>query len=230
MTDCTHNRAHRPHLRSLTAVTVSAAVLWLLLVASPAPTRADGDPASDVVATQPLFVPQDAGLPTAQQQQLVAIVQSAARCGYPLRVALIASRSDLGSVTELWRQPQTYARFLGQELALIYRGPLLIVMPNGYGVYHARELSGGGRAALGEVPGRAGGAGFGSAALAAIQRLAAAAGHPVTIPPPSAIQARPRSSDTIAIVAFAVGAALVALAWTASLRARPPRLTGRKAS
>ena len=48
---------------------------------------------------------------------------------------MIASPTDLGSVTELWRQPQNYARFLAQELSLLYRGPLLVVMPNGYGRY-----------------------------------------------------------------------------------------------
>lgn len=98
---------------------VSAAVLRLALVALPASAHADGDPASDVLATQTLFVPQDAGTSIAQQQQLAAIVQTAARRRYPLRVALIASRSDLGAVTELWREPQNYARFLGQELSLI---------------------------------------------------------------------------------------------------------------
>ncbi|MBV8999879.1 MAG: hypothetical protein JO304_12510 [Solirubrobacterales bacterium] len=223
MTDCTHNRAHLPHLRSLAAVAIWAAVLGLVLIALPAPARADGDPASDVLATQTLFLPQDAAIPIAQQQQLAELVQLAARRGYPLRVALIASRSDLGSVTELWRQPQTYARFLGQELSLVYRSPLLVVMPNGFGLYNAGGSSG----ALGEVSVGAGGAAFASAALTAIQRLAAAAGHPVTVPPPAATQGRSSGSDTIAIVAFAVGAALTALAWTASLLARPPRLTGR---
>jgi hypothetical protein len=205
-------------------------VLWLVLVAAPAAARADGDPASDVLATQTLFVPQDAGIPIAQQQQLAELVQTAARRGYPIRVALIASRSDLGSVTELWRHPQTYARFLGQELPLVYRGPLLVVMPNGYGVYNAGASSRGGRAVLGDVPIHGGGAGLASAALTAIQRLAAAAGHPVTIPPPAATQARSGNSDTIAVVAFALGGALIALAWIASLRARPPGPTGRKAT
>ena len=37
-------------------------------------------------------------------------------------------------MTELWRQPQNYARFLGQELSLVYRGTLLVVMPNGFGL------------------------------------------------------------------------------------------------
>ena len=82
---------------------VSATVLWSALITFPTAARADGDPASDVLATQPLFLPQDAGIPTAQQGQLGELLQTAARNGYQIRVALIASRSDLGSVTELWR-------------------------------------------------------------------------------------------------------------------------------
>ena len=97
--------------------------------------RADGDPASDVLATQSLFLPQDAGIPLPQQSQLTGLLQASASSGYPIRVAIIATKADLGSVTELWRQPQTYARFLGQELSLVYRGPLLVVMPGGYGFY-----------------------------------------------------------------------------------------------
>jgi hypothetical protein len=52
-----------------------------------------------------------------------------------------ASRSDLGSVTELWRQPQSYARFLDQELSLslVYHGPLLVAMPGGFGYYDPRS-------------------------------------------------------------------------------------------
>jgi hypothetical protein len=228
MTDCTDNRAHRSRARSLTAAVVATATAWLVLVALPGMARADGDPASDVLATQTLFLPQDAGVSIAQQGQLAAVIHTAARGGYQLRVALIASRTDLGSVTELWQQPETYARFLGQELSLIYRGPLLVVMPNGFGLNNAGPSNAGGQATLHDVPIRGGGTGLASAALAATQRLAAAAGHPVAIPPPAATEARPGTSDTIATVAFATGAVLIAAAWIASLRARPPRLRGRR--
>src|SRR5579864_3685611 len=83
--------------------------------------RADGDPASDVLATQTLFLPQDAGLSASHQVQLERLLQETASAGFPLRVAVIASATDLGSVTELWREPATYARFLGEELSLTYR-------------------------------------------------------------------------------------------------------------
>lgn len=193
-----------------------------------ATARADGDPASDVLATQSLFLPQDASIPPAQQAQLATLVSETARSGYAIRVAVIASSTDLGSVTALWGQPQNYAHFLDQELSLVYHGPLLVVMPAGFGVAGVGSAVSA-RQALAGVRIASGGAGLGAAALSAIQRLAATAGHPVAIPlarSPSA----PGASDTIPLLAFAVGAALIALAWGASLRARPPRLPTRKAA
>lgn len=195
--------------------------MWLALAALPAPARADGDPASDVLATQPLFVPQDAAISLGQQGQLATLIEAAARSGYPIRVAVIASRSDLGSVTELWRQPQTYAQFLGQELGLVYRGRLLVVMPNGLGYSNRGSAAGGEGAVLREV--HAPGGGLAGTALTAIQRLAGAAGHSLAIPPPRTAERPSRTEDTIALVAFVIGAALIVLAWAASLRARPPK-------
>jgi len=223
MTDCTHRCNDRPGLRVFVVV---LAALCFALIAHLGSARADGDPASDVLATQPLFLPQDAGLPLSQQGQLAGLIQAAARTGYEVRVALVASRADLGSVTELWRQPETYARFLGQELALVYRGPLLVVMPNGFGTYGPGAAAA--RSALVDVriP-QGGGAGLGAAALAAVDRLAAASGHPVPVPPPSATAGRAQSSDPISVIVFVLGGVLIALAWAASLRARPPRFRRR---
>jgi hypothetical protein len=90
---------------------------------TPGLARADGGPASDVLSSQALFVPPDAGLSATQQAQLGALVAAARADGYDLRVAVIARSADLGSVTALWRQPANYARFLGQEIALVAHGP-----------------------------------------------------------------------------------------------------------
>src|ERR1700742_343642 len=99
-----------------------------------APALADGDPASDVLAEQNVFIPADGSIPARDQAQLEAIVRASQRSGYPVRVAMIASRRALGSITHLWRAPAAYAGFLGRELPLVYHGALLVVMPNGYGV------------------------------------------------------------------------------------------------
>jgi hypothetical protein len=184
------------------------------------PARADGDPASDVLATQQLFLPQDAAASPAQQVQLGALLQEAVHSGYPIRVAVIASSTDLGSVTGLWSQPQTYARFLGQELGLVYHGPLLVVMPNGFGLYHIPHPATAERALAGGPSPRGG---IGAAAIAAVHELAAAAGHPVALPSGAPTNADTTSGSPIPTIVFVTGAILIALAWTASLRARPLR-------
>ncbi|HEX4281231.1 MAG TPA: hypothetical protein VHZ27_10725, partial [Solirubrobacteraceae bacterium] len=66
MTDSTHNGKGYLRARLLS----SAAILALAIGLIASSALADGDPASDVLATQPLFLPQDAGIPLAQQNQL----------------------------------------------------------------------------------------------------------------------------------------------------------------
>jgi hypothetical protein len=205
----------QPHfLHRRYAALASAALLTLASGGFVPKARADGDPASDVLATQALFVPQDAHLPLTRLAQLGAVVDAARRGGYETRVAVIASRSDLGSVTALWGRPQSYAQFLGQELALVYRGPLLVVMPAGLGLYG----SGAQRSAITGIQAVP----LGSAAITAVQRVAAASGHALAVPAVSS--AGPQKSDITAWIVFALGAAIVLLAWIASLRGRPPRL------
>lgn len=104
------------------------------LLAVPAPiARADGDPGSDVLVYQDLFVGADAGTSIAQQLRISDLLQAARRAGAPIRVAIIAHPDDLGAVTALWGKPRAYARFLGIELSLAYRERLLVVMPAGFG-------------------------------------------------------------------------------------------------
>jgi hypothetical protein len=186
----------------------------------PALARADGDPASDVLVGQSLYVPSDGGVLATQAARLSALLAEAERAGVPVRVALIATQADLGSVTELWRQPQNYARFLGQELSQVYRGTLVVVMPAGIGVAGAGHTSG--AAAPADVAGP--GQPLVNRAIGAVQAIAAAQGHRLS--PPSVVAARRSGSglgsvDLGSWLALGAGAALIAAAWTASLRARP---------
>ena len=194
-------------------------------VAAPAAALADGDPASDVLATQPTFVPADAGIATSEQARLQALAAAAQRGGAPVRVAIVATRSDLGSVTALWRQPQAYARFLAIELSQVARGALLVVMPGGYGVARLSASATVAPSALAGLPAPAPGAALATAAQRAVQRLAGAAG--VRIAPATTRVApsapAPSGLPAAAWTALAVGAALIAAAWTLSLRARPLR-------
>jgi hypothetical protein len=209
--------------------TLTAALAAFVTAASSPAARADGDPASDVLAQQTLFLPQDAGVPARQQAQLTALLKTAAHAGYDIRVAVIASPSDLGSITALWRQPQRYAAFLGQELSLIYRGPLLVVMPNALGLYQQGRPEAAQRSALAQHPTPPPGAGLGQTALNAVRSLAAASGHPLPVASTGSPQ-RASVNDTSAWIVFGAGAFLIVLAWAASFRARPLQLRRRSAA
>jgi MYXO-CTERM domain-containing protein len=96
---------------------------------------ADGDPASDYLITQPVFLPFDAQVSKARSNELLAVLAASNKAGFKVRAAVISSAYDLGSVPILFRKPVAYAHFLGQELFYWYKGEVLVVMPNGYGVY-----------------------------------------------------------------------------------------------
>jgi hypothetical protein len=195
------------------------ALLALAAVSSP-PARADGDPASDVLASQPLFLPADGGLRPAQAAQLSGLLASAQRRGLPIRVALIATPADLGSVGELWGKPQSYAQFLGQELAQVYRGTVVVVMPRGAGVYHPPAPAHG--EPLITVAGAP--APIFQTAVRTVQTLASQAGRHLALPRPVAAAGPSTGLGSVDIgswLGLAAGAALIALAWGASLRARP---------
>jgi hypothetical protein len=195
---------------------VCGALAVLLLMASVA--VADGDPASDVLASQTVYVPGDGGFAASQTARLSALLAEARRAGVPIRVALIATRADLGSVTELWRQPQNYARFLGQELSEVFRGTLVVAMPAGLGIAGV----GGSPTPLVGVPGDH--EPLIATTMRLVQAIASAQGRRLT-PPPAV--AAPGSGSALGSVdlgswlALAAGVVLILLAWTASLRARP---------
>ena len=158
---------------------------------------------------QPLFVAADAHVSIADQLRLGGMLRSAAQSGEPIRVAIVARRDDLGSVTALWRRPQAYARFLGIELSLAYEGTLLVVMPNGIGVNWPGHSSAAALASLSGIRIGSGGGGLVAAAQTAAQRLDAR--HGVTLRP----GAVPRSGasgtagDTSSIPTITTGPPLV---------------------
>lgn len=120
-------------MRRLFLVVAAAAV-----VAVPA-ARANGDPASDVLITNQVFVGPEVPVPQSDQDTLTKTVAAANERGYPVRVALIAFTGDLGTAVSLWGHPRDYAKFLGSELAFAYAKRLLVAMPSGFGVYHGRK-------------------------------------------------------------------------------------------
>jgi hypothetical protein len=217
---------------------ITAILASVALIAAPA-ALADGDPASDVLVGSYLFNPVDSGISLSSQTRLENVLKASADAGFPIRVALIASQSDLGTATAFWgKNPKRYAGYLGYELSELYDGQVLVVMPNGFGVYGRHTGPDAVTAAEGMVKAIAPGPGeqLATAALSAVPLLARAAGHPI---PTSALagaehEAAPAADDPggttlgmAAVIALVIGALLIAIAWTLSLRART---LGRKLS
>jgi hypothetical protein len=107
--------------------------LTALVVALAAATtaQADADPASDVLYQRDLFLPYSDRVSPQVEKDLLAAIRKAKARGRPIRVALIASKDDLGGVPQLFGNPLYYARFLDAELQFVYTGRLLVVMPQG---------------------------------------------------------------------------------------------------
>ena len=108
------------------------------LVVVPA-AGANGDPASDVLITNQVYIGPEVSLSQSDRDALTQTVAAANERGYPIRVALIPFTADLGTAVSLWGHPQDYAKFLGSELAFVYTKPLLITMPSGFGIYHRNK-------------------------------------------------------------------------------------------
>ncbi len=197
-------------------------VVAVLLMMAPA-ALGDGDPASDVLAGQPVFLPFDAGGTPAQRAVLEATVLAARRAGYPLRVAVIASRADLGSIGQLWGRPQPYAEFLGQELSLVAPGRVLVVMPHGFGLSAPGVTPAGDEAQLVRAPAPPRLPNLTEVASDAVENLAGAMGHPISAGSVHVIVPRATGGGFGPVSVAVLGAGIVALlvAWGLSLRARP---------
>ena len=113
-------------------------VVAFALVAVPA-ASANGDPASDVLLTEKVFVGPEVPVSKDKLDALNKTVEAANAKGYPIRVAVIAFTGDLGTAVSLWGKPQDYSRFLGSEIAFVYPKRLLVAMPAGFAVYNQHE-------------------------------------------------------------------------------------------
>lgn len=179
---------------------LAAAVLAALV---PAAALAHGDIASDYLTGHDVFFPIRAPVPATARARLLALVERSAQRGYRIKVAEIATASDLGARPEFFRRPQAYATFLGEDISDVYRGPVLVVMPSGYGFYDRGRPSESARRALARLPKVAD---VTTAAIPAVRRLAATAGVPVAVPDVAA----PRSTRTRDRLKIAIAALLLA--------------------
>jgi hypothetical protein len=188
--------------RGAATLVLVAVFLWLS-----AQAQANGDPASHYLIGESRFLPFNTEIDSDAVDRLDGVLREADKAGFTIKTALIASPYDLGTAFSLYRKPQRYAEFLGVELSFVYPGRLLIVMPNGFGYAVKGEpdaqasrvlqrLRAPGRDATREA----------EAAVRAVVRLAAAAGHRVVVPK-SGSETRDRSLIAAAVL---LGLAVVA--------------------
>ena len=182
--------------------------------------RADGDPASDYLLVDKVFLPFDAKIPKSQQAELTGVVDAANKAGFPIRVAVIATTYDMGSVTSLYRRPRTYARFLGLELGFVYKQRLLVVMPNGFGFNWPKHSPAAAYSVLAKIPIGAGSSGLVTSAQTAVEKLAAADGVELGSIKPAATPGHRTAHDRLTIIVVAVAVLLAAAALRLVLRRR----------
>jgi hypothetical protein len=201
-------------IRLLPVLAVAAA----LAIAPPA-AQADGDPASDVLLLQDVYLPYAPGVPGPLARTITNLLKTTRKAGFPLKVAIVADAKDLGAVPQFFGKPQQYAPFLQSEIAFNSKRPLLVVMPAGYGAAALPKGSETGLQGLGP-PKSPNGDDLGRAAIAAIVKLSAAAGHPVPAPKvPSG--GGGGGGSTSPLIVFGVPVALLALGGVlAALRRR----------
>lgn len=181
-------------------------VLAVALLAAglmPAGAIANGDPASDVLLGQSVFYPYSPPVSGAITMRLDAETAAAAQAHLPIKVALIAAPVDLGVIPDLFGKPQQYAKFLDQEISFQGPQPLLVVMAAGYGVQGLGSAANSVAASLSKP---AGGQpnDLARAAITAVPKVAAAAGHPISAD--SGGGGSRSNATTIIVVALAVGA------------------------
>jgi hypothetical protein len=200
---------------------LAASILALMLATTNA--WADGDPASDVLLGQNVFYPYSPPVSPALQQTLNAETAAAARARFPIKVALIASPSDLGVVPDLFGHPQKYAAFLDQEISFQGKQLLLVVMPTGYGVQGLNPQATRAAGSLNlSKPAGSQSNDLARAAIAAIPKLATAAGHPIN-DESGAPPAGSGNGSTTLIVAILAVAAIATAGSLIAIRRRDQR-------
>jgi hypothetical protein len=230
--------------RLLTAL----ALIAVTIVAGQADVLANGDPASHVLPSREVFIPSDPSLCSLAGRRLDALTEATRRAGYPIKVGVIPTAEDLGTLYRLFGRAEAYARQLARELPpelfqKVRRGAarkrnrggkgyrLLILMPGDLGIYNGgskesrtlRRISVGSESTKEELARKA---------IEVVSKLSRMAGHRVRSPKPKAAcpdidvgsssppssGSRPGSPSSVLIIAAPV--AMLALALFLGVRGR----------
>src|SRR4051795_10844431 len=96
---------------------VRLAALILALICAHGPSAyADGDPASDVLPSQDAYYPYQPPVSKPLVTALDGLLKQVRKAGYPMKVALIETAGDMGSLSQLFNDPQRYTNVLASEL------------------------------------------------------------------------------------------------------------------
>jgi hypothetical protein len=183
----------------------------------------DADPPSDVLYLQDAYYPYHPRVATGQRNRLDDLLKRTRKAGFPIKVALIATPTDLGGIPEVFGKPQRYATFLEQELSVHRNLPLLTVMPAGYGTAATGPQA---MALVARLPRPSGPDAMAAGAVTAVERLAAAAGHRVDTSNLGADAPKGTGSSSPVLLLAPIGA-LAVLAGGATLVARRRRRRAR---
>ncbi len=163
---------------SLRRPTALALCLVAALLALPAPrAAADADPPSDVLLIQSVYYPYTPKISPKLQAQLDDAAARARRAGFPIKVALVATRADLGAIPQMFGHVVAYANLLQREIAYLRPQPTLAAMPGGFGTSATGPQ---GPAIVRKLPPPHTADGMAQGAIVAIEQLAAANGHPIS--------------------------------------------------
>jgi hypothetical protein len=190
-----------------------------LCLAFPAAASANGDPASDYLLVQNVFLPFNAKIDPKAAADLSGTIRAADSSGFKVKVALIGSRYDLGTAFSLYNKAQRYSEFLGLEITFVFHRHLIVVMPNGFGTSIAGKEDPRGIKALKSLPPPGKDATKQArAATTAVRRLAAAYGHAVSVSGSGGGGSQARDRLTIAAAILALVALLAGIVF---IRKRP---------
>jgi hypothetical protein len=189
---------------------------------TPSAAHADGDPASDVLLLQDVYLPYQPVVPKPVGDALTRTVKQLRAKGFPLKVAIIASTTDLGTVPQFLGRPNPYAAFLESEIKFNKAKQLLVVMQAGYGTAAMPPSV---AAAVSGVPKPKSGSpdDLGRAGIDAVLKIAAATGHPLPKPrlPAAASSGGAGGGGTSPAIIFGVPVLLLAIGGAlAAIRAR----------
>lgn len=139
---------------------------------------ADGDPASDVLYGDNVFLSLVSPQTNAKGRELESLTTSAAKQHFVVKVAVINSATDLGAIPQLYGRASKYAKFLRMELTWGgFKGTLIVVMngdPGGVAAVGPGAAAAQAQLATLKIPPGASLDQLGDVAIRAVQLVAAA--------------------------------------------------------